>query len=188
MNGAGTIKAGKEGSAQITASIDGTKESASCTVHVVKKTGQKKNAKDVAALKALINAQQDASVSNQLDDLDQYTWTDIGKERRLTRIVWPDKQLQGEISFDGLSALEYLDIRGGHLTDLDVHKNKALKYLDCSDQELTTLDISENKALETLKCDRNRFTQLQVQDLVALTELSCNENRQIGRASCRERV
>ena len=177
VNENGNIRAKKEGSARITATIQGTDASASCTVQVVKKSGLKKNAEEVSALKAIIKAQPDASISGDLDDLNQYTWTETGKERRLTRIVWPDAGLSGEISFAGLPALEYLDCSGGHLTSLDIRENPALKHLDCSEQELAALDVSSQKELEVLKCGNNRLTQLQVQNNRRLTVLDCSQNR-----------
>ena len=112
----GTVKAKSEGTALVTASIKGTDETVSCQIHVVKKATQKKNAKDVAAIKKIIQSQPGASVSKDLDNSSQYTWTDMGKQSRLTRIAWPDLGLEGKISFAGLPKLEALDIRYGNLT------------------------------------------------------------------------
>ena len=106
VNQKGNVRAKKAGTAQITAAVAGTDYTASCTIRVVEAAKKKKNAADVAALKKLIQEQGSAQVrtgsslspSTDLDDPLQYTWTDIGRESRLTRIEWPEKNLSGTIS------------------------------------------------------------------------------------------
>ncbi len=70
--------------------------------------------------------------------------------------------------FDGLTALEILDVRLNDLTSLpDLSQNTALKTLDVSNNDLTSLpDLSQNTALVTL----GAFTN----DLTSLPELSQN--------------
>ena len=89
VNQSGMIKAKKAGSAQITATIQGTNQSASCTVKVVNKPKKEKNASDVKTLTKIIQSfPSDVSVSTDTDNANEYTWTDMGKESRLTGIRW----------------------------------------------------------------------------------------------------
>lgn len=73
--------------------------------------------------------------------------------------------------------LEYLDISGNQLTDLDVSANKALETLNCSGNQLTSLNVSANKALEYLDCSQNQLTQLDVRSNKVLGELNCRNNQ-----------
>ena len=172
----GTVKAKSEGTALVTASVKGTGEAVTCQIHVVKKAAQKKNAKDVAAIKKIIQSQPGASLSKDLDS-SQYTWTDMGKQSRLTRIAWPDTGLEGKISFAGLPKLEALDIRYGNLPSLNISKNPALKELDCSFQQLEALDTSAHPSLEALSCSGNQLTALDLRKNKKLIRLSCSENQ-----------
>ena len=150
VNQSGYIRAKKEGTAVVTVSIQGTDEKASCEIRVVKKSAYKKNAEDVAILKKIFKAEPNALISSDLDHTSQYTWTNTGKEYRLTRICWQDAGLTGELSFAGLTELAELDCSGGQLTSLDVSQNPALKVLNCDNNLLSALDVSKNPALTVL--------------------------------------
>ena len=104
-----------------------------------------KNASDVAVLKKIIAEQKErgANVSEDLDDPD-YGWEEIDGELRLTNIYLADRDIQGKISFTGLSELNSLKIGCNKLTNLDVSENKKLEILDCSENQLTDLNMSQN--------------------------------------------
>ena len=94
-----------------------------------------KNANDVAAINKIIADQRakGATVSENLDDTNQYTW----KDGRLVEIKWISKldttidyKLTGDISFNDLTALETIDCRGNrNLTAIEVSGCTALKTL-----------------------------------------------------------
>ena len=85
-----------------------------------------KNASDVAAINKIIADQRakGATVSENLDDTDQYTW----KDGRLVEIKWISKldttidyKLTGDISFNDLTALETIDCSVSYgLTSIEV--------------------------------------------------------------------
>lgn len=70
-----------------------------------------------------------------------------------TGIYWENCNLQGEISFEGLTALESLFCGNNKITSLDVSENTELEYWDCRDNPLTSLDLTNNTMLERLWCD-----------------------------------
>ena len=117
-----------------------------------------KNASDVAAINKIIADQRakGATVSENLDDTDQYTW----KDGRLVEIKWISKldttidyKLTGDISFNDLTALETIDCSVSYgLTSIEVTDCKALKALKISHSQITTLNIENNVVLQKLDC------------------------------------
>ena len=137
-----------------------------------------KNASDVAVLKKIIAEQKErgADVSEDLDDPD-YGWEEIDGELRLTNIYLADRDIQGKISFTGLSELNSLKIGQNKLTNLDVSENKKLEILDCSGNQLTELNMSQNVELTELDCWENQLQELDVSNNTKLTSLGFYDNQ-----------
>ena len=121
VNQGGAIRGKKAGTAKVTAAIEGTTKQASCTVRVVNKPKNKKNAAEAKALKQLIaSLPQDAAVSRDADHANEYIWEDFGKESRLTGISWSKKGLSGAVSIAGFEKLESVDVSGNQLSGLEI--------------------------------------------------------------------
>ena|GEM_PF-325333 len=143
-----------------------------------------KNANDVAAINKIIADQRakGATVSENLDDTDQYTW----KDGRLVEIKWiskweydtTDYNLSEDISFNDLTALETIDCRGNHnLTAIEVSGCTALKTLHIACTGIRDLNLENNAALETLACYRCPITNLNVSHNPELENLECGETQ-----------
>ena len=139
-----------------------------------------KNANDVAAIN-MISADQrakGATVSENLDDTNQYTW----KDGRLVEIKWISKldttidyKLTGDISFNDLTALETIDCSVSYgLTSIEVTDCKALKALKISHSQITTLNIENNVVLQKLDCSCTEISDLDVSHNPELEELDCS--------------
>ena len=137
-----------------------------------------KNTSDVVLIKKLIEEQvkRDTNVSNNLNSK-QYEWTEIDGEMRLTSVDWFCVEVQGEISFAGLSELRYLRCSSNQLTKLDISKNTKLETLDCNNNQLNELDVSNNIELKNLDCSTNKLTELDISNNTELKYLSCNNNQ-----------
>ena len=139
-----------------------------------------KNANDVAAINMIIADQRakGATVSENLDDTDQYTW----KDGRLVEIKWISKldttidyKLTGDISFNDLTALETIDCSVSYgLTSIEVTDCKALKALKISHSQITTLNIENNVVLQKLDCSCTEISDLDVSHNPELEELDCS--------------
>ncbi len=139
-----------------------------------------KNASDVAAINMIIADQRakGATVSENLDDTNQYTW----KDGRLVEIKWISKldttidyKLTGDISFNDLTALETIDCSVSYgLTSIEVTDCKALKALKISHSQITTLNIENNVVLQKLDCSCTDISDLDVSHNPELEELDCS--------------
>ena len=139
-----------------------------------------KNANDVAAINMIIADQRakGATVSENLDDTNQYTW----KDGRLVEIKWISKldttidyKLTGDISFNDLTALETIDCSVSYgLTSIEVTDCKALKALKISHSQITTLNIENNVVLQKLDCSCTDISDLDVSHNPELEELDCS--------------
>ena len=139
-----------------------------------------KNASDVAAINKIIADQRakGATVSENLDDTDQYTW----KDGRLVEIKWiskweydtTDYNLTEDISFNDLTALETIACRGNrNLTAIEVSGCTALKTLHIAWTGIRDLNLENNAALETLECYQCPITNLVVDKNEKLKTLTC---------------
>ena len=139
-----------------------------------------KNANDVAAINMIMADQRakGATVSENLDDTNQYTW----KDGRLVEIKWISKldttidyKLTGDISFNDLTALETIDCSVSYgLTSIEVTDCKALKALKISHSQITTLNIENNVVLQKLDCSCTEISDLDVSHNPELEELDCS--------------
>jgi len=75
----------------------------------------------------------------------------------------------------GLPSEEAISVFNGHLTSLDVSKNKKLTTLFLWKNNILSLDVSKNHQLTYLSCRNNLMTNLKVGGV--LTELFCHQNR-----------
>ena len=164
-----------------------------------------KNANDVAAINKIIADQRakGATVSENLDDTDQYTW----KDGRLVEIKWiskweydtTDYNLTEDISFNDLTALETIDCRGNRnltaievsgctalktlhiawtgIRDLNLENNAALETLECYQCPITNLDVDKNEKLKTLTCFFTQISDLDVNHNPELENLECGETQ-----------
>ena len=134
-----------------------------------------KNESDVSILQGIIREQKQkgAAVSEDLDDIEQYTW----REGRLVEVNWQQSGVCDKLDVSGLTALEYLSCYWNKLSSLDVSGLTALKSLRCYGNQLSSLDVSKNTALESLNCGNNQLSSLDVSGLTALEELDCGSNQ-----------
>lgn len=124
-----------------------------------------------------------------------YTYSD-GKK---TYIQFKDMNGDGKVSEMEASRVEYLDLSGYKIRNLDeltyftslkvlycqnndvsrinVTQNTALTELNCMNNKLTDLDVSKNTSLTTLNCSDNRITRLDVSHNKYLSSLSCSGNQ-----------
>ena len=137
-----------------------------------------KNESDVSILQGIIREQKQkgAAVSEDLDDIDQYTW----REGRLVEVNWQESSVRDKLDVSGLTALEKLNCSWNQLSSLDVSKNTALEYLYCGGNQLSSLDVSKNTALKSLNCSYNQLSSLDVSKNTALEYLYCFDNHQIS--------
>ena len=133
-----------------------------------------KDEKEVAVLKRLIGklVADGAAVSTDLDS-DEYKWID-GK---IDSVFWSDKNIKGELSFEGLDALNSISCEYNQISKLDVSKNSELISLKCSGNQLTELDVSKNDKLEYLSCEENQLKTLDVSNNPDLKSLYCWSNQ-----------
>ena len=98
------------------------------------------------------------------------------------------------------TSLNYLDISGTDIAQINLSNNPAITELDCSDcTSLSSLDVSNLKSLtklncsycknitslnlpsgnmlSSLKCNSNQLTSLDLSNCPALTNLSCSDNQ-----------
>ena len=146
-----------------------------------------KSVSDVAVLEKIIAEQKEkgADISEDLDS-NEYKWSAINGELRLTMIDWNHKKLNGEISFAGLDEIRalciswdpYLEVDEiGEVTGINITENTKLQYLNCASEKLTELDVSKNTKLETLECGRNQLQKLDVSENTKLTYLDLYESK-----------
>jgi Leucine-rich repeat (LRR) protein len=88
--------------------------------------------------------------------------------------VWGNQLTEIDVSKN--TALTYLDLDFNQLTELDVSKNTALKVLGVSYNQLSAIDVSKNTALEWFYIQNNQLTELNVSGLNYLDELYCGYN------------
>ena len=123
-----------------------------------------------------------------------YTYSD-GKK---TYIQCKDMNGDGKISEMEASRVEYLDLSGYKIRNLDeltyftslkvlycqnndvsrinVTQNTALTELNCMNNKLTDLDVSKNTSLTTLNCRYNSLTSLNVGGCASLSDMVCEGN------------
>lgn len=130
---------------------------------------------DVEILQGLIEEQRalGADVSEDINDAEQYQWDENG---RLVEIAWYEKNLSGEISFHGLTALTELYVNDNSLIAVDVSDCYNLLILYCQHNQLVSLDIKNCRSLYDLLCSYNQLENLDVSDCTNLLEFSCGEN------------
>jgi Leucine-rich repeat (LRR) protein len=80
---------------------------------------------------------------------------------------------------DGIEAFRNLDTllcMGNQLNRLDLSANHAINYLDCSNNRIISLDFRDNPSLSYLDCSKNRLSSLDISNNTELTRLYCNDN------------
>ncbi|MFG6329903.1 MAG: Ig-like domain-containing protein [Lachnospiraceae bacterium] len=174
----GKVTAKKKGKAVIKVEVNyknGKKDTIKTLKCKVTVTGGTAIKNDKDALKQLIAKQRKsgATVSEDLNNDDEYEWDDNGN---LTYIQWSGCSLSGDISFSSFKKLKGLRCNSNKLTSLDVSKNAVLESLSCSSNNLTSLDISKNTALISLSCSSNKLASLDISKNTALETLYCDEN------------
>ena len=92
--------------------------------------------------------------------------------------VFADKNADGQISEKEASIIEFLNLEGKGIRNLEEIKYfTALKELYCGGNQFTSPDLSNNTALTSLSCWSNQLTSLDVSNNTALTELYCDDNQ-----------
>ena len=72
--------------------------------------------------------------------------------------------------------MEYVNLSGNSLTNLDVSQNKILRTLDMQGNSLISLDVSQNKSLKDLNVNENAIKSLDLSGNSNLEVLSCSYN------------
>ena len=131
---------------------------------------------DAQALKKIIEEQKkaDATVSEDLQDKDQYSWDDEGT---LISITWNKVGLTGKLDLSSFANLESVSFNNNAVTELDVTKCTKLEKLLCNGNQLTKLDVTKCPELINLQCNKNQLSALDVTQCATLETLWCNRNQ-----------
>ena len=74
------------------------------------------------------------------------------------------------------TALTYLSIQNGSMTEIDVSRNAALKSIQIDHTPIMALDLSENAALEELTCSNGELYELDLSGNPNLTSVDVDNN------------
>lgn len=131
---------------------------------------------DAQALKKIIEEQKKAgaTVSEDLQDKDQYSWDDEGT---LISITWNKVGLVGKMDLGSFAGLKSVSFNNNAITELDVTKCTKLQKLLCNGNQLTKLDVTKCPELINLQCNKNQLSKLDVTQCAALETLWCNRNQ-----------
>ena len=130
---------------------------------------------DAQALKKIIEEQKKAgaTVSEDLQDKDQYSWDD----GTLIGITWNKVGLTGKLDLGSFASLKSVSFNNNAITELDVTKCTKLQKLLCNGNQLTKLDVTKCPELINLQCDKNQLSALDVTQCATLETLWCNRNQ-----------
>lgn len=130
---------------------------------------------DAQALKKIIEEQKKAgaTVSEDLQDKDQYSWDD----GTLIGITWNKVGLTGKLDLGSFASLKSVSFNNNAITELDVTKCTKLQKLLCNGNQLTKLDVTKCPELINLQCNKNRLSALDVTQCATLETLWCNRNQ-----------
>lgn len=131
---------------------------------------------DAQALKKIIEEQKKAgaTVSEDLQDKDQYSWDDEGT---LISITWNKVGLAGKMDLGSFAGLKSVSFDNNAITELDVTKCTKLQKLLCNGNQLTKLDVTKCPELINLRCNKNQLSALDVTQCAVLETLWCNRNQ-----------
>ena len=102
-----------------------------------------------------------------------YTYSD-GKK---TYIQFKDMNGDGKVSEMEASRVEYLDLSGYKIRNLDeLTYFTSLKVLYCQNNDVSRINVTQNTALTELNCMNNKLTDLDVSKNTSLTTLNCRYN------------
>ena len=130
---------------------------------------------DAQALKKIIEEQKKAgaTVSEDLQDKDQYSWDD----GTLIGITWNKVGLTGKLDLGSFASLKSVSFNNNAITELDVTKCTKLQKLLCNGNQLTKLDVTKSPELINLQCNKNQLSALDVTQCATLETLWCNRNQ-----------
>ena len=130
---------------------------------------------DAQALKKSIEEQKKAgaTVSEDLQDKDQYSWDD----GTLIGITWNKVGLTGKLDLGSFASLKSVSFNNNAITELDVTKCTKLQKLLCNGNQLTKLDVTKCPELINLQCNKNQLSALDVTQCATLETLWCNRNQ-----------
>lgn len=130
---------------------------------------------DAQALKKIIEEQKKAgaTVSEDLQDKDQYSWDD----GTLIGITWNKVGLTGKLDLGSFASLKSVSFNNNAITELDVTKCTKLQKLLCNGNQLTKLDVTKCSELINLQCNKNQLSALDVTQCATLETLWCNRNQ-----------
>lgn len=130
---------------------------------------------DAQALKKIIEEQKKAgaTVSEDLQDKDQYSWDD----GTLIGITWNKVRLTGKLDLGSFASLKSVSFNNNAITELDVTKCTKLQKLLCNGNQLTKLDVTKCPELINLQCNKNQLSALDVTQCATLETLWCNRNQ-----------
>lgn len=130
---------------------------------------------DAQALKKIIEEQKKAgaTVSEDLQDKDQYSWDD----GTLIGITWNKVGLTGKLDLGSFASLKLVSFNNNAITELDVTKCTKLQKLLCNGNQLTKLDVTKCPELINLQCNKNQLSALDVTQCATLETLWCNRNQ-----------
>lgn len=138
---------------------------------------------DAQALKKIIEEQKKAgaTVSEDLQDKDQYSWDD----GTLIGITWNKVGLTGKLDLGSFASLKSVSFNNNAITELDVTKCTKLQKLLCNGNQLTKLDVTKCPELINLQCNKNQLSALDVTQCATLETLWCNRNQITSLDMCR---
>ena len=141
--------------------------------------GDGKNSDEMDALEKIIAAQREkgATVSEDINNTDQYTWS---KDGHLTELKWDVEgstrkkiNLAGELSLSSFPQLKSVDCSNNKLKKLEMSGCKMIKKLNVELTEIESLDLHDMKELETLSCSYAPLKSIDLSNCSRLKSLDC---------------
>jgi hypothetical protein len=130
---------------------------------------------DVAVINALIANNGLKATSGDPANWSFAIWSRT-TPHQITELKLNHSNMDGAVSFSGLTQLNGLFCDNNNLTALDVTNCPQLVRLWCYDNNLTKLDVTQNTQLAYLLCHHNNLTELDVTKNTQLQILRCDKN------------
>jgi Leucine-rich repeat (LRR) protein len=102
-------------------------------------------------------------------------WTEESP-KKIKELDFYRKNLRGNVSLSGLSALQFFLCYNKNLSELNITNCPQLQVLDCGSNNLTKLVLSFLPKLLDLACENNQLNELDVTKCTKLMWLTCSKN------------
>ena len=115
------------------------------------------------------------------------TWDDQ-TPMQIRMLYLHEKNLTGNATFTGLTALEGMQINDNNLTDINLTNCINLSFLNCNNNNLSKLDLTNCKGISDLWCSNNGISKIFLTTCTKLLLLVCDNNNlsEIDISNCKE--